>query len=92
MVKGGVGNTAGAYTAVFLPQPPTSLNGMTITIRKYQNMGIVNISAYVTISGNNNINILIPNGSITGTNTLAMNTTTSTIQFLIMDGYYYQVI
>jgi hypothetical protein len=91
IVKGGAGNT-GLNTSVNLPQPPTSLNGMTVTIRKYQNMGIVNINAYVTISGNSNTNILIPNGSITGTNTIAMNTTTSTVQFFIMDGYYYQII
>ena len=85
IVKGGTGNTA-VNTAINLPVPPTTLNGMKIIIRKYQNMGIVNIN----ITGATNI--IIPNNSITGTNLLSMSATVSTVELLIMDGIYYQII
>ena len=86
IVKGGIGNTPFLNTAINLPVPPTTLNGMMITIRKYQNMGIVNIN----ITGATNI--IIPNGSVSETNLLSMSATVSTAQLLIMDGIYYQII
>ena len=89
-VKGGTGNT-GVNTSIFLPQPTTDLNGMKITIRKYQNIGIVNIYIYQT-TGNSNLSILILNNSVSGVNTMTLNSTTSTAIFYIMDGYYYQII
>ena len=91
IVKGGTGNTS-QKTSVYLPQPTADLNGMKITVRKYQDMGIVTVYVYQTITGNSNISVFIQNNSVTRVSSISLNSSTSTAMFFIMDGYYYQIL
>ena len=82
-IKGGTGNT-GQNTSIYLPQPAgTNLDGMQIIVRKTINMGIVNIYAYQT-TGNSNTNIIIPNNSVTGVNTISLDSSKSSCMLQII--------
>jgi hypothetical protein len=73
LVKGGTSYQSGIDTKVLLPVPTTDLNGRQIIIRKCQNMGNVNINVSTDGSIYTSSNNIIPNNSITATNTINMS-------------------
>jgi hypothetical protein len=75
----------------WLPQISSSQNGQKLTFRKYLNNESIIFHISNNILGNANLNIIIPTGSITGQSTYETNSYTTTIVFLMMDGYYYQI-